>query len=267
MSNTMALRAAEPREILQTVTDERSVAIMSYLTGNKWHVAKITFYRLDANQLTVSLTPANKRYPINIRIGQLVGVSLKYGYSKLIFNTKIVGFAPPDDSTSGGKIELALPKRVEVIQKRSYFRVTVPYSLGIDATIWHRGKTLEPSANKNLTPGKSANYWQGNIIDISAGGAQITIGLDQKPDFGKGKFISFSFTPLPNEAPMLLNAQIRNVLPTADGKNICIGIQFTGLEASSEGHATLHRLCEIVESYHQINEAGTKQQRLQSIEL
>ena len=58
--------------------------------------------------------------------------------------------------------------------------------------------------------------------------------------------------------------QIRNMLPTADGKNICLGAQIVGLEASPEGRQVLERLCGIVERYHQINQSSVKQQDFQA---
>ena len=54
--------------------------------------------------------------------------------------------------------------------------------------------------------------------------------------------------------PLIVNAQIRTVLPTADENAICLGLQLVGLEASQEGRETLTRIAQVVEYYHQINE-------------
>jgi len=67
---------------------------------------------------------------------------------------------------------------------------------------------------------------------------------------------------MPYEKPLILDAQIRNILPTADGKNICLGLQIVGLEASPEGRGVLQRLCNVVERYFQINQSGAKQQEM-----
>ena len=67
------------------------------------------------------------------------------------------------------------------------------------------------------------------------------------------------FTPLPYETPLILSAQIRNVLPTADEQNASLGLQIVGLEASSEGREVLTRLIGIVEKYYQLNRSGVKQ--------
>jgi len=102
-------------------------------------------------------------------------------------------------------------------------------------------------------------------MDISAGGMMLALSKNTGPDenrsqawssFKKGQFIGLRFTPLPYETPIMLNAQIRNVLPTADDQAVCLGLQMVGLEASNEGRQTIARIASIVEHYHQINEQG-----------
>jgi hypothetical protein len=105
-------------------------------------------------------------------------------------------------------------------------------------------------------------------MDISAGGAQVIVSNQNdagKANFKKGQFISMRFTPLPYETPLVLSAQIRNVLPTADDQNASLGLQIVGLEASSEGREVLTRLIGIVERYYQINQSGVKQQAVHPV--
>jgi imidazoleglycerol phosphate synthase glutamine amidotransferase subunit HisH len=60
---------------------------------------------------------------------------------------------------------------------------------------------------------------------------------------------------MPYEVPLMFNAQIRNVLPTADHAGLCLGLQIVGLEASEDGRQTLSRLAKVVDRYHQINQS------------
>ena len=71
------------------------------------------------------------------------------------------------------------------------------------------------------------------------------------------------FTPMPYETPLLLSAQIRNILPTADGKRASLGLQIVGLEASPEGRKILTRLISIVEQYYRINQSGARHRDIQ----
>jgi hypothetical protein len=70
---------------------------------------------------------------------------------------------------------------------------------------------------------------------------------------------------MPYEAPLVFGGQVRSVLPTADEKNICFGVQTVGLEASAQGRLILQRLCDIAERYYRINQSSAKQQDLQRI--
>ena len=332
MNEVVMLRGAEPREILQAVIEKRIPAIMSYLSKGKWHVAKVLLTNLGANRLSVEVGPQSRHTgfgrascntsqdgnpnagagasegdsilekdrkmdppkppPVNIQVNQPVGISLKYGYGKFVFDTTVVGLEPSADPTTGGTIVLAVPDRVEIVQRRSYFRVDVPKSLKVNVLLWHRRRNRGTKNEIRDTKDEIRNYWQGRLVDISAGGAQIVVdgGVSQRPlsglgspvqgpegsefskdremeapDFKKGQFIGLRFTPMPYETPLMFDAQIRNILPTADGKSICLGLQIVGLEASAEGRQVLQRLCNVVERYYQINQSSAKQQDMQPI--
>jgi len=277
MNEIMMLHGAEPRKILETAIEEKVPAIMSYLSKNKWHVTKVLLTNLGANRLNIEIWPKDKPHPINIHTNQPVGISLKYGYGKFVFDTTVIDLELSENPNHQGRsptIVLAVPDRIEIVQRRSYFRVDVPKSLKVNVLLWHRGLKRTPEEilcerdkqqdNNDETSNdkKRQDYYKGKLVDISAGGAQIAIDTAQKPDIRKGQFIGLTFTPMPYEKPLILDAQIRNILPTADDKNICIGIQLVGLEASTEGRAVLQRLCDVVEHYFQINQSGVKQQEM-----
>ena len=283
MNEVTMLRGDEPRKILQVVIEKKTPAIMSYLSRRKWYVAKVVLTNLGANRLEVQLLPRKTPHPLNICVNQPVGVSLKYEYGKFIFETTVTALEPaacagaatviPAEAgtTSGGTIVLRVPDRIEIVQRRSYFRVDVPKSLKVNVLLWHRStKTMDVEQEMADVPeaegGQSLpkNYWQGRLTDISAGGAQVVVDAAQNPDFKKGQFIGMRFTPVPYETPLMFSAQIRNTLPTADNKGICIGLQIVGLEASPEGRQVLQRLCSVVERYYQINQSSAKQQDLRT---
>jgi len=273
MNEVGMLCGGEPRKTLQTVIDKKVPAIMSYLSKGKWHVAKVLLTNLGTCRLDAEVSRTKRPHPINIRPDQPVGVSLKYGYGKFIFETKVVALEPLPGGQSGGRIVLEVPDRIEIVQRRSYFRVDVPALLKVNTFLWHRGRQkAEPKDNNNGSQDRGdaraplapeADYWQGKLIDISAGGAQIAVDTSQEPDFKNGQFIGVRFTPMPYETPLMFNAQIRNILPTADGKSVCLGLQIVGLEASCEGRQILSRLVGIVERYYQINQSSVKQQDFQ----
>ncbi|MBN1803980.1 MAG: PilZ domain-containing protein [Sedimentisphaerales bacterium] len=297
-NKVIMLRGDEPEKILRTAIDNQIVAIMSYLSRGKWHVAKVLMSELAGNRIIIeSAVPKNKQHPLNILANQPVGMSFKYEYGKFVFDTTVVALEAPSSGDVnegwGGKIILAVPDRIEVVQRRSYFRVNVPRSLHVKVVMWHRGnrrrakKQIQEGTDVPGTAGgeTSHNYCRGRLIDISAGGAQVIIPCPSEEsaeipvrdgrveisrtvsadglDFRKGQFIGLRFTPMPYEMPIMISAQIRNILPTSDGNSTSVGLQIVGLEASREGREILSRLIDIVEKYYQINQSGVRGQDIQ----
>jgi PilZ domain len=284
MNEVMTPHGIEPEKILQIAIENKIAAIMSYLSKEKWHVAKVVLSELVAGRLSVESATTNSRQrPINIRVGQPVGISFKYEYGKFVFDTSVAGLepsrGPEGHREGGGTIILAAPDKIEVVQRRSYFRVSVPDSLKVQVLLWHRSGKRQQKHRTQESPEQTASCCQGRLVDISAGGAQVVVPLQScglpsenadpsapgAKGFKKGQFVGMRFTPLPYETPLMLSAQIRNILPTADGQNAALGLQIVGLEASPEGRELLTRLIGVVEQYYQINQAGVKQQEAGSI--
>lgn len=284
MNDVMTPRGVEPGKILQIAIEKKISAIMSYLSKEKWHVAKVVLADLVGDQLSVESTaPKKSQRPINIRVGQPVGISFKYEYGKFVFDTSVVGLEPSRSSEGhregGGTIVLAAPDKIEVVQRRSYFRVSVPELLKVQVLLWPRSGKREERNRIQDTTEEMRSCRHGRLVDISAGGAQVVVpqenpgspGQEADPSaalgtgFKKGQFVSMRFTPLPYETPVVLSAQIRNILPTADGRNASLGLQIVGLEASPEGREVLTRLIGVVERYYQINQSGVKQQDTQPV--
>jgi len=291
-NKVMVLRGEEPEKILRTAINKQILAIMSYLSKGKWHVAKVLLTELVGDRISIeSAAPKKKQHPLNIQANQPVGISFKYEYGKFVFDTTVVALeassGPEADQGWGGTIILAVPERIEVVQRRSYFRVDVPQSLKVKVVLWHRGNRHQAKKLiQNEADDQAHNYCQGRLIDISAGGAQVIVPYlneqespaaprrDSKGnvsrsfsagelDFRKGQFVGMRFTPMPYEMPVMVSAQIRNILPTSDGNSASLGLQIVGLEASPEGREVLAQLISIVEHYYQINQSGARQQDIQ----
>jgi len=293
MNEGAMLRGDEPRQILQTAIDEKVPAIMTYLSRGKWHVARVLLTGLLADKLRIEgVRSWKKPHPINISVHQPLGISFKYGHGKFIFDTSVVALEPSPDPASGGTIVLMAPDRIEVVQRRNYFRVQVPQSLKVNVLLWHRScKEAEndprrqqadlslPQKCKRDTKYEPTNCCQGTLVDISAGGAQVVIPshVEENPaigrdsfgvsgsDFRKGQFLGVRFTPMPYETPLVFNAQIRNILPAEDNGSIYLGLQIVGLEASPEGRQVLARLVGVVERYFKVNQTGVKLQDMQPV--
>jgi hypothetical protein len=283
MNEVAMLSKAEPRVILQTLMEKKVPAVLSFLFKGKWHVAKASLTNLGADRLDIQPLPRKtdsilqksnqmpdpKPPSINIQVNQPVGISLKYGYGKFIFETSVVAIQPSTEPTGGETISLMIPERIEMVQRRSYFRVDVPRSLKVNVMLWHRHTDEIPKTQQTESQTSDSHqvpqerYWQGKLANISAGGVQVIVDASQKPDFKKGQFVGLRFTPMPYETPLMFDAQIRNVMPTACGKGICLGMRIVGLEASPEGRQVLQRICSVAEYYYKINQCTLNGQDFQ----
>jgi c-di-GMP-binding flagellar brake protein YcgR len=274
MREVAMLQGADPKQILQIAVEKKVPAVMTYLSKGKWHVAKVFLAALSSDKLNVEcIHSEEKPQPISIRIHQPVGISLKYGYGKFVFDTTVVDLESAPDK--GGTISLAIPDHIEVIQRRSYFRVSVPESLKVNALLWHRNRdeaegTIKDSSSLREGAGRRGKFepqgfFHGRLMDISAGGAQVVIPnqAEVSPDFKKGCFVGVRFTPMPYETPLLFNAQIRNVLLVEEDKSVYLGLQIIGLEVSPEGRKVLSRIVGVVERYFKLNRSSAKQQDMQ----
>lgn len=249
--STMSNKAA-PRNILTDLIEQKLPAIMSYASKNRWHASKVVLSDIGANILKVEIVPQAKQHPMNINIAQSVGMSIKHKYGKLIFETTIIGLEPSKNSSSGGILQLAIPDIIETIEKRSYFRVKVPESQKVDVSIWN-STGANDNSHKEF---KSCRH--GILVDISAGGVQVVIDSEDTSNFNLGKFVKMQFVPDASEKPLKFNTRIRNIIPTADETNICLGLQIVGLEASPKGRKMLQRLVDVVERYYQLNQSESK---------
>jgi anti-anti-sigma regulatory factor len=162
-----------------------------------------------------------------------------YGFDRVldIAAASEVVLQPSDEQVSSGTLELHSSDGSRPSQRRNYVRLSVPAPLEIDVLLWHGGRKDD---YHKVLPG---HHWHGRLVDISEGGAQVAFDAAQETSLGKGRLIGLELTLKPEEALLSFDAQIREILPTADGKNVCLGLQFIGLEANPEGRQGLRRLC------------------------
>jgi hypothetical protein len=195
MSEIVMLQGPESQAVLQMVVQSQAPAIMSYLSKDKWHVAKVIMKDLRADRLYVENchTPG-KPHPINIRMEQPVGVNFKHAYGKFVFDTTVVSLEPSADPEAGGTIVLAMPQGIGVVQRRSYFRVNVPASLRVNVVLWHR-------TGNRTSEERTHAYCEGRLIDISAGGAQVVVPLKHGAGTGPAGCETGSGSPMSNAAP------------------------------------------------------------------
>jgi anti-anti-sigma regulatory factor len=162
-----------------------------------------------------------------------------YGFDRIFQITEVseIVFRPSTEQLDNGTLEFRSLNNAKPIERRKYVRLRIPSRLQVNVLFWHGGRNDD---YHKLIPG---HFWHGRLVDISEGGIQVAIDAAERTPLGKGQLIGLEFRPTPAEPLLTFDARIREVLPTADGKNICLGLQFIGLESNAEGRKGLRKLC------------------------
>lgn len=248
MEEPIILSQEEIAELLERAVKDRAEGDMTYITHGKWHKAKCTFTALTDETLHIDIIRPENTHPETIQINQPIGVSVQMDYFKFIFETILVGFEPAILLSDGGRAILEIPEKVEKMQRRAFVRVDVPSDLNVKTLFWHRGYT------DDSTEVPMENYWQGRLVNLSAGGAQITLEPEFRDNFKEHQVVGMQFTPMSYQRPILVEAQVVHVAEACEDGTFSIGVEFLGLEAGGQGREILHRIHEIVTEYeHQNN--------------
>ena len=247
MSEPESLKSEELRDILGRAVKENQTAVLSHLTRGKWHTTKISLRTLTSHNLHVETLGEETATMANIEINQPVGISIQQDFYKYIFETVVAGFETSLSQARGRRIVLDLPDRMDRMQRRVYSRMPVPKSLNVRVLFWHRGYSDE-SMQVPLE-----NYWQGRLLNISAGGIQIAMDSEQGPNFKIGQLVGLQFTPMSYQKPIHVEGQVRHIAQGAGGQGLCVGVEFVGLEASGQGRQKLRRIIKTVNDYERKN--------------
>jgi len=230
-------------EVLARAASQRMPCELSLLSRGKWHKTGAAIVTATDQAIHVELPNGRDAQPIHLQINQPVGLSLQHEYNRYIFETVVLGLETSVNHCAGGRVILERPEKMERLQRRAYQRVSVPAGLNIKVLFWHRGYT------DDWTEAPLENYWQGRLVNLSAGGAYVTVESDQRVNFRIRQVLGLQFTPMPHEKPILLEAQVIHLQEDAETGTLNIGAEFLGLEAAGEPRQKLHRLREIVEKY------------------
>jgi c-di-GMP-binding flagellar brake protein YcgR len=243
MSKAETLSAKEIADVIEKTVDTGTTCVMSHQTKGKWHRLEVKIHSVSRKVLMIDLigTPTEDE---DVQIDQPVGMAFEIDFTKYLFESAIIGFEPGINEAQAGRIMIKKPAHIEKMERRSYKRVAVPNEMKVSTLFWHRGY------NDNSTDVPIESYWQGRMMNLSAGGAQITVTKEQFENFKQDQFIGMQFTPLPFEKPVTVEAQIKNIAVTTDDSElISLGIEFLGLEASTDGRSKLDKIVETIGVY------------------
>jgi hypothetical protein len=239
MSEVLLLKEAKSRKILERAMAEKTGVSFSYFAAGKWWRQLVVISAIDDDGMVVRRMRLKKSGAAEVQTGQMAGVSIQYGFGRgcdhFVFDTIV------DELLSEEELRLLVPERIDMIGRRSYFRVQLAEPLEVKAVA--TGRYMESDCQGVLVMGRE---FEGKLIDISAAGCQIAIDISQRPYFHSGDMVKIVFVPEGEGTPIGFNTNVRSVIPTVDSSSLCIGLEVVGLEASPEGRLTLSRLCEFI---------------------
>jgi len=234
------------RDLLELIKVEQVPGVMSYLYKGKWHTVDIAVRTLTNKNMQVEMLPGKHSSTEHIAIDQPVGIVFQHEFSKYIIESVVVGYQSSANNSSANRVIVKKPLRAEEMQRRAYTRVEVPKSLSVKVLFWHRGY------NDDCTEVPLDNYWQGKLSDVSGGGMQVLVEEGLKDNFRQGQLIGVQFTPMPYQKPIIAEGVIRHVAEPK-GDIVSLGVEFVGLEATSQGRDKLRRISDTINKYQQQN--------------
>lgn len=240
------LQGADLLNTLSEAVSVKKAGIMTYLNGGKWQVMRVGILNCTDQCVVVESQTGDKKATEQLRVNQPVGMSFQIDFVKYIFESTISGLESSISSGSNGRILIELPEKMQKIQRRAYQRQPVPKEMNVKVLFWHRGYL------DSIQKVPADHYWQGELVDLSAGGIRVTIELDKQDCFTIGQIIGIQFTPMCYQRPILVEGHLRYMSEDPAGV-LYLGIEFLGLEASIEGRQILQRLLDTVEEYQKIN--------------
>jgi hypothetical protein len=223
-----------------------AVARMCHMAGGKWVRNEVVLSEFGESGVVIQTLAGSNVHLEKLQVRQPIGISFFFNQEKYIFDSIIIGFES-SVTTRGGRILLELPEVMEKMPRRVHDRQPVPPHLSVHVLFWHRGYA------DNTTNVPVENYWQGQLINLSASGAQVSVTLAMADCFGPNQLVGIQFTPMFYQKPILVEAQVIHLRRAdAEGK-LYLGLEFLGLEVSIDGRTVLHRLSDIVEEYAKSN--------------
>ncbi|MEN8127399.1 MAG: PilZ domain-containing protein [Planctomycetota bacterium] len=230
------LNLIEIENILAEICRQKPPVIGSFMFDGKWRVFELRANSLTDDSIIFSIeTPCE-----NFQKEMPVGICAHLGHFKYLFDSTVQAI---EQRNLSQRILLNFPDKVERVERRAYHRHSVPADMTVKVMFWHRGYL------DDLDEAPAENYWQGRLLNLSAGGARFEIEIEQKEHFKVGQILGIQFTPMSYQKPLLLESHVKYAEEQSDNKHFRIGVEFLGLESSPEDREILNRILETINQY------------------
>jgi c-di-GMP-binding flagellar brake protein YcgR len=240
MTQKKTLNYSEIKSLFSEVQQQKPPIIGSLVVDGKWQIIELDMHGCSDDHINLSTQDPFE----NIKRDHPIGICIHLAHFKYLFGSTV---RATELQGSSWCILLNQPDSVERIERRVYHRQPLPADTSVKVMFWHRGY-LDDSENE-----PAENYWQGTLLNLSAGGARFEIEIEHKEHFRTGQLLGIQFTPMSYQKPLLLESHVKYTEEQSDTRHFRIGVEFLGLEASTEGRQLLDRILEVIGQYEAMN--------------
>jgi len=247
-------------QIIGLAADRHLAVVLTHYGSAGWQTCRSRFLdcRIDEQRIFIEPPTGDASEMTSLSVGEQIGVSFRRGRTKCLFTTVVTGCgqAADDRAESVDTVTLRWPENLQEMQRRAYERVSPPRQEHIEVAYWPIAyQTDAPPASRTprsmVRPTKTntanaetpPNARSGKLENLSAGGLSLTV--EGKPAMASGDNVRCSFRPAPKTEILTFDSRVRHIAQT-DRNRWSLGLQFVGLETSTEGQCRLAQLAIIV---------------------
>jgi c-di-GMP-binding flagellar brake protein YcgR len=242
MTNRKNVAGADCHLILEKAIAKRSPLTITTHQYDQWQVYKSNFIALGNNRLLLA-PPVLDTHDGHMEPsqGQELAITFKQGYYKNIFTTRAIAQEryEIDPGIFMPVVAVMVPDQLEKIQRRAYTRALVPENERIPVTF----QRVSSQSNK------SAETWQGQLTDLSAGGLGVRIDRGKIASLSEGDQLELRFVPMANQNELLVHVRFRHASDSEQPDQALLGFQLIGQEMNEKGRNTLRRIGRVVHLY------------------
>jgi len=124
-----------------------------------------------------------------------------------------IAIAPPNVSEHEGTVILRDVDTAPKSERRRFARIPIAGATQIDVVLW----------SVNVGSARTCeDCWLGRLVDISQVGAQVAFSMENAPALNKDRTVRLQVAATDLVEEMLIEARVREALPTADEANLCL---------------------------------------------
>ncbi|MCD4824272.1 MAG: PilZ domain-containing protein [Phycisphaerae bacterium] len=215
---------------------ERFIPLSISIESGGWQNLHSRFVAIRDEHILVELPQGNGHGPHEFVPAEKISLSFKLKHYKYLCDVRLAGITSFrfEDGPEMPVLSLCFPTHMHRLQRRNFTRVGIPPGRIVRASVWPGGRQCEPAGINDDTL-----VFSGTVKDISAGGFQVIVSLEQVPEWEIGHLVGVRIAFGMGEESLFANAQFRHCDPCRDGMKFSLGFQFIGLGHSEEGRDTL----------------------------